>query len=582
MPSIKKRLILSLGIALCSFSLVHPGQGQSGVTRPESVVVVANGAMDGSVRVARHYMKRRHIPEANLILLETPEREKIPRELYLEAIHNPILDTLMEKGLVDGIGSGPDDHGRKQVTLLANKVRYMVLCYGIPSKVIGPSVAGANDAHLIEQHFKGNFSHLVQAFTEGQMARTEASIDGELAVLLLKDIPLRGFWPNPYYKDTTGSKGRDVIRVTRLDGPSPQAVIRMIDNAIAGEENGLKGRAYVDEDARGGNYAIGNQWMSQTAALFKALGYDLSHDTKRSTFQPADRFDAPVLYAGWYAPHRNGPFLAEGWQFPEGAVAAHLHSYSANIIRSSSKGWVGPMVDKGVSATFGNVAEPFLTLTHQFDAFFYALANGWNFGDAAYFALPGLSWQAVSIGDPLFRPFSVSHEMMLKDVGDPLRILEDQYVILRQIRLLEQQGKADEALALADRGMRETPGPALALERSRLHKAAGNKKTARNALSLFKQMPPSSASDWGLYADIADELLALGDAKGALRIYQGLEKQARPEKVQLAFLKRGIKSAKEAGEPGIAIDWQARVTPPPPPPKPPPEAGADKPKQPNS
>ena len=34
-----------------------------------------------------------------------------------------------------------------------------------------------------------------------------------------------------------------------------------------------------------------------------------------------------------------------------------------------------------------------------------ALVRGQNFGDAACESLPALSWQAIAVGDPLYRPF---------------------------------------------------------------------------------------------------------------------------------------------------------------------------------
>lgn len=537
------------------------GQPEPG---PESVVVVANPTMNGSLKVARHYLASRSIPEENLILLETTTEEKIGRQAYLQTIHNPLLASLLDKGLIDAFRGSTDAFGRDTVTVFSSKVRYLVLCYGIPAHVTGPPPAETDDLELLRKNFKGQQSGLITAFTEGQMARTEASVDGELSVLLLRDIPLRGFYPNPLHGNLNRQDSRNILRVTRLDGPSPEAVMRMVDNALEGERQGLKGRAYVDEDGRGGGFAIGNEWMAKTAENFERLGFDLSHDTQRATFGVADRFDAPVLYAGWYAHNRDGPFTIPGWTFPKGAVAAHLHSFSARPIRTTSKGWVGPLVDKGVSATFGNVAEPYLALTHQFDGFFIALSQGWNFGDAAYLALPGLSWQGVAIGDPLYRPFAVGLEEQLAAVGDPLKILEDQYVVMRKIRQLLAADQVIEALELADKGMRDTPGPAIALLRAELYQKAGKDKQARRTLATVEQLPLTEPGDWGLFADIADKLLELGDAKAALRIYQKLEKKKMPEKVQLAFLKRGIKSAQNAGEPGIAIEWQARVTPPPP------------------
>ena len=551
-------------VLILLFCILAPALHGQPEPTPASVIVVANSAMDGSLKVARHYMEQRAIPEENLFVLETGIEERIGRGDFIETIHNPLMAGLVERGFIDAFAGATDPFGRDSVTVFSSKVRYVVLCYGIPAHVTGPPATETDDLAMLKKHLKGPQQSLIAAFTEGNMARTDASVDGELSVLLLRDMPFRGFYPNPLYANLNRNDTRNILRVTRLDGPSPEAVMRMVDNALAGEREGLKGRAYVDEDGREGAFAVANEWMAQTAKQFSAMGFDLTHDKRRATFQAADRFDAPVLYAGWYATNSNGPFTLKGWTFPKGAVAAHLHSFSARPIRSSSRGWVGPLVDRGVSATFGNVAEPYLTLTHQFDAFFIALAQGWNFGDAAYLALPGLSWQGVAVGDPLFRPFAVSLEEQMEAIGDPLKILEDQYVVMRKIRKLLADGEPLEALKWADRGMRETPGPALALLRAEPYQTAGKEKAARQTLALFEQLPPTEPGDWGLYADIADKLLELGDARKALRIYQNLEKHTKPENVQLAFLKRGIKSAQKAGESGIAIEWQARVTPPPP------------------
>lgn len=545
-----------------------PAMAQPTVAEPDSVVVVANEAVDGSLRVARAYLRRRAIPEENLIRIKAPEGEKISRETYIAQVHNPILEALLKTGIVDALEGSPDPFGRMTVSVLANSARYLVLCYGVPTHVRGVPSEELDDTIIREKQFSATQANLLEAFAKGRLAKNEASVDSELSLLLRRDVPMTGFVPNPYYNNRQPGDVRDILKVTRLDGPSPEAVIRMLDNTLEGEENGLKGRAYVDEDGRGAGYEMGNSWLAGTAQVFKALGYDLSHDTARPTFGEDARMDAPVLYAGWYARDVNGPFALPGFQFPPGAVAAHLHSYSASPLRSTNRGWVGPLVERGVSATFGNTAEPYLRFTHQFNLFFAALAEGWNFADAAYFALPALSWPNLSIGDPLYRPFASRLEEQWEAIGHPLHILSDQYVVLRRINLLEAAGQTQEAMRLANRGMRETPGPALALKRALLIEETGRPEEARDKLAFISELRPSDSMDWGLYARIADALLRLGDAKAALRIYRNLEKQRMPEKVQLAFLERGIQAAEQAGKSRLAIEWRTRVTPPPPPPEP--------------
>jgi len=51
--------------------------------------------------------------------------------------------------------------------------------------------------------------------------------------------------------------------------------------------------------------------------------------------------------------------------------------------------------------TLGNVYEPYLQMTHHFDIFQTRLLAGHTVVEAAYMALPVLSWQNVVLGDPL-------------------------------------------------------------------------------------------------------------------------------------------------------------------------------------
>jgi uncharacterized protein (TIGR03790 family) len=560
---ISKKLLTLIAICVTGFAVVAAGQEVA----PDSVVVVANKSVSGSVKVAKAYLKLRNIPESHLILISSEEAEHITRETYISTIHNPVLKALVDRGLVNALSGKKDKFGRITVSVMENPIRYMVLCYGVPSHIRNKPVEEIDDIDQRRSTLTGVYMSLVDQFSEGLMAKNEASVDGELALVLKRDVPMNGFVPNPLFNRAPNEPSQDIIRVTRLDGPSPKAVLQMLENSRRGEAEGLKGRAYVDEDGRKGPFQEGNDWMVRTALVFTTLGYDLDHDTDRQTIPADARFDAPVLYAGWYAANVTGPFTLPGFQFPPGAVAAHLHSFSAANIRSSTKGWVGPFVERGVSATFGNVAEPYLTFTHRFDLFFAALGNGWTLADAAYFALPALSWQAVTIGDPLYRPFAVSLETQLENTGNALQILSDQYVVLRKVNRLIEAGEMAEAVRTAGRGMSDTPGPALGLRRANLLQEQDKPEAALRALSFLAQLEPMDSMEWGLYAELADTLNQLGDPDNAFLIYQKLERIKMPEKVKLAFLKRGIPIAEDAGRPDVAVDWRVRVTPPPPPPE---------------
>ena len=56
--------------------------------------------------------------------------------------------------------------------------------------------------------------------------------------------------------------------VTRLDGPSVDVVRRMIDDALAAEGVGLKGRAYFDLSQQQHGYIEGDRWLKRALHFF--------------------------------------------------------------------------------------------------------------------------------------------------------------------------------------------------------------------------------------------------------------------------------------------------------------------------
>ena len=67
------------------------------------------------------------------------------------------------------------------------------------------------------------------------------------------------------------------------------------------------------------------------------------------------------------------------------------------------------MLEKGVAATLGPVAEPYIQAFPMPDLFFPLVVEG-RLTLAECYALsnPYWSWQMVLIGDPLYRPFKNS------------------------------------------------------------------------------------------------------------------------------------------------------------------------------
>ncbi|MGI9243087.1 MAG: TIGR03790 family protein, partial [Verrucomicrobiales bacterium] len=157
---------------------------------------------------------------------------------------------------------------------------------------------------------------------------------------------------------------------------------------------------------KGEGYKIGDDWLRNIATAYHHLGiptYIDNHPERLPTNFPLG--EDTILYFGWYAPTVEGPFINPEFKFKTGAVACHIHSYSATTIRKHRQWWVGPLVAQGAAAALGNVYEPFLTYTTHLDLFNARLLEGYTFAEAAWMATPAVSWMSIMVGDPLYQPF---------------------------------------------------------------------------------------------------------------------------------------------------------------------------------
>ncbi len=189
-----------------------------------------------------------------------------------------------------------------------------------------------------------------------------------------------------------------------------------MDKAVRAERDGLWGRAYFY--ARGlpktdTNYYVGDEWMLGAAEISRELGFETTVDDQPATFSADFPMSQIAIYCGWYDGNISGPFTLPKVEFMPGAFAYHLYSYSAATVRSPTQNWVGPLLAKGATCTMGCVNEPYLTFTPNVAVFLSRwMGAGFTFGEAACAAQPVLSWQITVVGDPLYRPFEKSPQVM--------------------------------------------------------------------------------------------------------------------------------------------------------------------------
>jgi uncharacterized protein (TIGR03790 family) len=498
---------------------------------PAGVAVLANSDDPESIALARHYLKARAIPENNLITLSLPKEEQITWETFVTKVRNPLLRELAAHGLLEGkIDGTPDAEGRIRISVTKNKVDFLVLCRGVPLKI-------AHDPARFEAREK---SLTLQA----QFQVNHASVDSELAVLPRTGTPLAGFVPNPWYntENPPVTDTYDLLRVARLDGPSARDANRLIDNALEAERDGLLGRAYID---KGGPNAKGDEWLAVTEQLFRKATFDVSVDTAPTLIPAGARFDAPAFYFGWYAGDITGAPATPGFMFPPGAVALHIHSYSARTLRDPNAGWTGPLVARGATLSVGNVEEPYLELTHNPALLALGLLKGKSAGEAAAFAGPVLSWQTIVVGDPLYRPFIHDVPDQLKDIDGKRAEPARAYAAIRAALRLDAQGAIGNADEVLEKAFTRMPVLALAREIFDRQIKVGKSPTFRAGL-----LAPI-AEDAGLVMETAEKLAAAGKSAEALAL---IEKQAA---LGVPLGARGADFARSRGKNELA----ARLTP---------------------
>jgi len=360
--------------------------------QPESVAVIYNSRQPESKKLASAYAIARGIPTDNLIGLDLPETPQISRDQFERLLHKPLVDEFDRRSWWQ---RERDEEGVPRVT--ETRVRILVCVRGVPSRIAGPDLRR-----------KGEDGKPLPLRPEDHLRSTAAAVDSELALLAIGEFPAAGPLTNPYYKmdQPIGATEVPLLPVGRLDGPSFDLCQRMIRDALAAEETGLWGMAVIDiANKSHPKDPNGDPWLRTVAEDLAEAGIPCLVDSFSPTLPVNFPLKDTALYYGWYDWHVSGPFKNPGFRFRRGAVAVHLHSFSAAQLGNAERNWCAPLLAKGAAATLGNVHEPLLHLTHNFDIFQQRLLAGYTLVEAAYMSNPALSWQGVVLGDPLYRPY---------------------------------------------------------------------------------------------------------------------------------------------------------------------------------
>jgi uncharacterized protein (TIGR03790 family) len=261
-------------------------------------------------------------------------------------------------------------------------------------------------------------------------SETGAAVDNELALVLWGDeYPLYRWIENPlYFRNARKMAGAPrVLMVMRLDGPQDGTAQQIITTSLAAEAVGLGGRVVIDSqgideknpDGSVQSYGEYDETLRRLAKLLKEkTGLPIVFDDQKPVLRAGSVKDVGV-YVGWYAVRNYIPSCV----FRPGAVGFHVASLEMISLKAAGeRGWVAGLLNDGISATLGAVAEPYLHSFPKADEFFPLLLTGkLTLAEVYWRTNPLVSWQISMIGDPLYTPFKVRPAIKEEDLPEDLQ-----------------------------------------------------------------------------------------------------------------------------------------------------------------
>lgn len=525
-------LLLGLARGVCATDSTPPPTREATAT-----LVIFNSRDPVSKSLADYYAQKRAIPAQQVIGLDCPTSETITRQDYKDTIETPLRRRFEQEGWWK---INTDFNDRPSVSI--SRIHFVALMRGMPLKIATIIPPAEPNKPPPPRPNEG----------DPVRSRDEASVDSEISALGNFNSESFGLIVNPYYRRYTpildSAMAVELLLVCRLDAPTEETVRRMIDDSLEAEQNGLYGWAYIDRRSiTDGGYKDGDDWLFNAATECWNQGVPVILDNRPAIFPTGFPIRNAALYYGWYESSLAGAMASGDLLFQPGAVAVHIHSFSAATLRSETNGWAAPLLTRGAAASLGNVYEPYLDLTTHLDVFNERLLKGFTLAESAYMGQKALSWMNVVVGDPLYRPFATFQNLAKRQ-----RPQED---AAPWIALRDQLRKAPHS------GLAQT----LYLEKLTRESPTGLNDEALGMLQNFSNEPSEalqSLESAGLrYKNSSDIFRTIIER---LRIMQSLDQKP----AALKLIEKTLQHAPTLEQTQLLHAIKNEISPPPPPPLP--------------
>jgi uncharacterized protein (TIGR03790 family) len=396
-------------------------------TRAESAIAVVVAGLIADTDEARRHQRFEKLTEAMLTLFGPLElAQRLTMQPYVRLVSKPMP---------------PQEQAQVQQTI--NRLVQEL-------NALGKKAANDSEARAkLRAAFAENLGALrtlqvvVDHKTRLETRETEAAVDSELACLWWPDSHIRYRWhENPlHYRIRFAAQLQEsgatrpspqtmptfprTLMVMRIDAPTEQKAQELIATSIAVEAKGLKGNVAIDARGKPSTdpYGVFDEELRRLAFNLRDHSkVPVTLDNGEPVFPPGSVKDV-AAYCGWYSLRHYVP----GMTFVPGAVGYHVASSELVTLHNpNEKGWVHGLMNDGVVATLGPVAEPYLHAFPRPDEFFPLLMTGkLTLAEVYWLTNPLVSWMNTCIGDPLYMPYAKEPPLKVEDLSSQLQHIFD-------------------------------------------------------------------------------------------------------------------------------------------------------------
>ncbi len=326
-------------------------KGNQTALSPDRVLVVCNAQIPDSRAITAYYTGRRKIPAQNVIRIVCPETDEWKWAEYKTALE----DAVKRRALADP------------------KIDYVVLTRGIPFR-------------LSDRQQDGGYG-----------------TDGVLATCLMTPRPVAKT-VNPYYyanERFARAKFKNMLLVTRLDGPTREDAIKLVDSSLAAKP--FIGPFYLRD-----SFVLP---MKPAVDILRARGFSVTYlEGINNKKYPLYQGPGGPYMAHWGAGQHDDQYSEAEYKqitFLPGALGDITWSMSAYNLRiEGSAGNIATMTARGAAGAHGYVSEPFSDTISKPEVVLDRYTHGFSLAESFGMGSSYIYWKDLVLGDPLCAPYA--------------------------------------------------------------------------------------------------------------------------------------------------------------------------------